>query len=181
MKLGLSILAVVGVLAFVGISSYVSNYNYGNKAEKQIQAEYSNMENVLSGYTLKVREAAQIPEMYAEDVKSILATALDARYGEEGSKAMFQWIQEKNPSVDVSVYKDLQQIIVSGRDEFKNTQKKFIDTKNTYETNLGYLWKGTWLRIAGYPKIDLDYYVIISNTDTKETFKTKLDKGVNLR
>ena len=180
MKTLLAVGAVVGVLAIVAFGSYVTNYNYGNRAEKTIVAEYTNMENVLSSYTLKVQEAAQIPTMYKDDVKEIVSEIMDGRYGEGGSKAMFQWIQEKNPSVDASVYKELQLIISSGRDKFENAQTKFIDTKRTYETNLGYLFKGFWLNLAGYPKIDLDEYVIISNSQTKETFETKIDNGVNL-
>ena len=181
MRVLIGVLAVVGVVAAVAIGSYVSNYNYGNRAENVIKAEYTNMENILSSYTLKVTEAAQIPEMYRDDVKDVLSEVMTASYGADGSKAMFQWIQEQNPTVDSEVYTKIQTIIEGGRNKFENAQTKFIDTKRTYETNLGYLWKGMWLRIAGYPKIDLDEYVIISNAQTKETFETKIDTGVQLR
>lgn len=182
MKSFLALGSVFLVLAGVAFFSFVTNYNYGNRAERTIEAEYTDMENILSNYTLKVTEAAQVPEIYKDDVKEIMSEIMSGRYGDEGSKAMFQWIQEKNPSVDVAVYTKLQNIIEAGRDKFENAQTKFIDTKRTYETNLGYLYKGFWLKMAGYPTLDLDGdYAIISNAATRETFETKIDKGVDLR
>ena len=59
MKTLLSILGVVVVIGLVVVGSFVSNYNYGNVAEKSIQAEYTNMENILAQYSLKVSEVAQ--------------------------------------------------------------------------------------------------------------------------
>ena len=175
--------AVVGVVAalvlVVGVS-FVSNYNYGNAAEKEIVAQYDNMRNILAQYSLKVAEAAQVPAMQREDIKKITREAMQGRYGENGSKAVFQWIQEQNPQINSEVYTKIQQLIEAGRNKFENSQTKFIDTKRTYETNLGYLWKGFWLRVTGYPKIDLDEYVIISSEHANEAFETKVDKGLKL-
>jgi hypothetical protein len=72
-------------------------------------------------------------------------------------------------------------MIEAGRNKFENAQTRFIDAKRTYETNLGYLWKGTWMRIAGYPKINLDDYKIITSKHAKKTFETGVDEGVQLR
>jgi hypothetical protein len=72
-------------------------------------------------------------------------------------------------------------VIEAGRNKFENAQTKFIDTKLVYETDLGYLWKGFWLRVAGYPKIDLAKYVIISSEHAQDAFKNGVDKGLKLR
>ncbi len=71
-----SVVLVVGICA----SSYISNYNYGNRAEKTISSEYKNMENILAQYSLKVTEAAQIPAMQTEDLVKIFTSTLPARY-----------------------------------------------------------------------------------------------------
>ena len=181
MKTLLSILGVVVVIGLVVVGSFVSNYNYGNVAEKSIQAEYTNMENILAQYSLKVSEVAQVPGLMADDLKEVVAAAMSGRYGDDGSKATFQWIQEAYPGqVDPAVYTKIQQVMEAGRNQFQNAQTKFVDTKRAYETNLGYLYKGFWLRVAGYPTIDLDEYVIISSDHAKEAFDTKIDKGLVL-
>ena len=181
MKIALSIGATIFVLIAVLVGTLVSNANYGNRAEQQIKAEYTNMENILSAYTLKVTEAAQVPTMMKDDVKDIMSGIMSGRYGGDGSKAMFQFIKEQNPSVDAAMYTKIQTIIEGGRDKFENAQTKFIDTKRTYVTNLGSIPKKWFLSMAGYPSIDLDDYAIISNDQTRETFRTKTDNGVKLR
>jgi hypothetical protein len=181
MKAFLVFLAVVGMGIAVIVGSYITNYNYGNRAEVGIVTAYENVQNVYSSYTNKVMEAAQINEMYREDVKDVITSALDARYGEEGVQSAFAWIQEQNPGLDASVYVKLQQIIQAGREEFQHEQTRLLDLRRVYKTNLGYLWKGLWLRIAGYPKIDLDKYEIIVSNATTEAFETGEDKPLDIR
>ena len=182
MKTLIAIVGVIGILAVVLIGSYVSNYNYGNEAENVIKAEYKNMENILAQYSLKVSEAAQIPGMKANDLKEVMRDAMTGRYGKDGSQATFQWIQENYPGqVTDELYSKISVIIEAGRNKFENAQTKFIDTKRAYETNLGYLWKGMWMRIAGYPKINLADYKIISSEHAQESFKTGVDKGIKFQ
>lgn len=174
-----TLVVVLGLVA-VGIGSYVTNYNYGNRAEKQIVAAWENNENILGQYSLKIVEMAQVPEMYKNDVKEVYTAALTGRYGADGSEAMFQWLQEQNPSLDASVYTRLQQTMEAGRNEFRVAQTQLVDLKRGYETNLGYLWRGTWLSIAGYPKIDLDDYRIITSDYAIDAFESGVDKGIQL-
>jgi|SRR3989344_3461173 len=179
---GLSVLGVIVAIVVVAFGSYVSNYNYGNRAEKTIVAEYENMENILGQYSLKVSEAAQVPGMKTDDLKTVLDGAMSGRYGKEGSKAVFQWIQENYPGqVSDTLYVQIQQIVEAGRNKFENAQTKFIDTKRVYETDLGSFWKGFWLSAAGYPKIKLAEYKIISSEHAQEAFETGVDKGLKLR
>lgn len=175
------IVGLILVMAVTAVVTYVTNYNYGNRMENVIKAEYSNMENILATYSQQVAEAAQIPSMQTEDLRAIFTDTLAARYGEGGSQAAFQWLREQNPQLDQSTYLKIQQMIEAGRNKFQNAQTKFIDTKKIYETDLGYLWKGFWLQLAGYPKIDLDYYVIISSGHAQNAFETKVDDGIKLR
>ena len=182
MKTALAILGVVVVVAFIALGSFISNYNYGNRAEKALQAEYTNMENILAQYSLKVREVAQVPGMKTEDLQKVTRDAMSGRYGENGSKAVFQWIQENYPGqVTDATYVQIQQVMEAGRNEFKNAQTKFIDGKRAYETNLGYLWKGFWLNLAGYPKIDLAKLKIISSGHAQKAFETGVDEPIKLR
>lgn len=181
MKAFLAILAVLVMIVAVVVGSYVSNYNYGHRAEVGIMTAYDNVQNVYSSYTNKVMEAAQINEMYREDVKDVITSALDSRYGEDGVQSAFTWIKEQNPTLDASVYVKLQQIIQAGREEFQHEQTRLLDLRRVYTTNLGYLWKGLWLRIAGYPKIDLDDYRIIISDATTEAFDSGVDAPLDIR
>lgn len=170
-------LVIVALLGGIGLLSYVSANNYGVVAENGIKAEWENNENILSGYSQKIREAAQIPSMQRDDLVKIFTGSLGARYGANGSAASMQWIKEQNPNLDQRTYVKLQQMIEAGRDEFKNAQTKLIDKKRQYENALGFFWQGMWLKIAGYPKIDLAKYKAISNDYASEAFKTGKETG----
>ncbi len=178
----MSIVGVIVSIIFIAVASYISSANYGNTAENEIKAIWENNQNILAQYTQKVQEAAQVPTMMKDDLKEVVTAALSGRYGADGSKATFQWLKEQNPTVDAQLYRKIQQIVEAGRDEFKMSQTRLIDAKRAYSTNLGYVWKGMWMRFAGYPRIDLEKYKAITNDYADNAFKTgKESSPVKLR
>lgn len=158
--------------AGIAVVSYISASNNGNRMEKQIIAEYDNNKNILASYSQKIAEAAQVPDMMRDDLQKVVVGAIQARYGADGSKATMQWLQEQNPSLDPQIYRKLQQIIEAGRDEFKTSQTRLIDVKRNYETNLDFFWSGMWMRLAGYPKINLDDYKVVTTDKVEAAFKS---------
>lgn len=178
--IGVSVGILLTIIMIVA-GSYISAYNTGNRLEKVIVAQYDNNKNILSKYHTKIQEAVQVPEMYKNDFKEVVVGAMEGRYGEGGSKATFQWLKEHNIDFDSSLYTKIQQMIEAGRNEFGNEQTKLIDKKRIYETKLGNLWGGTWLRIAGYPKIDLSKFNIVVAETAQEIFNSGNDKALKLR
>lgn len=174
--------AFVVSIAALGAVSYISAYNFGNATEQNLKAVRENNKNILAQYGQKVQEAAQVPSMYADDVTKVVTAAVQGRYGQDGSKATWQWIKEQNPNVDPSMYKQIQQIIEAGRNDFQNGQTRQISVKQGYETALGSFWQGMWLRIAGYPKLNLDEFKIISTGRADDAYqKGKEDAPLKLR
>jgi Tfp pilus assembly protein PilE len=178
----LSVLAIVAVLIGIGVMSYVTAYNTGNRMEKTIQATFENNKNILAQYGQKVLEAVQVPDMARDDLVKVAREAMEGRYGAEGSQAVFQMITEQNPQVDPGVYRQIQQIIEGGRTEFQNAQTRLIDQKRGYEQALGSFWLGMWLRIAGYPKVDLAEFKIVTTARAERVFEDgKEDAPIRLR
>ena len=172
--------ALIAVLIFFGIifstvfvclTSYVSANNYGAKIEAQLNAERDNNQNVLAQGQQKVLEAAQVPGMMRDDFSKVAKDAISGRYGAEGSKAVVQWIKEQNPNLDSKVYVKIQQLIEAYRDEFKTSQTKMIDVRRQYEASLGLFWRGMWLRMAGFPKIDLTMFKPIITDRVEDVYK----------
>lgn len=175
-------LAVLLSIAGVAFMSYVNANNYGVTVEAQLKAKRDDNRNILAQYGQKISEMVQVPEMMKNDLKEVVVGAIEGRYGEDGSKATWQWIQEQNPQLDSSVYLQVQRAIEAGRDEFKNSQTGMLDIKRSYETQLGYFWTGMWLRIAGFPKLNLDEYKIVSTARADKAFETgREDAPLKLR
>lgn len=178
--LGLSITAIFMVLIFSTIGSYVSNANYGNEAEKQLTAQYTDNQNVLSTYYNKVEEIVQVTDKYKDGLKEVVTAAIQGRYGSNGSQATMQWLKEANVNLDPSLYSKLAQVMEAGRNEFKNSQSILIDMKRGYTTNLGYVYKGFWLHMAGYPKINLDNIKIVTSGESQKVFETGVENSLKL-
>lgn len=170
------ILIIAGIILF---QQYITAHDNGARFENQIKAVWENNENILGQYSLKVKEAAKVSDKYTEALSKVVTDAMSGRYGEDGSEAVFQWIQEQNPTVDASVFKEIQQLIIAGRNKFEVAQTQLIDVKQTYQNQLDFFWSGMWLEMAGYPKLSLDDYKAITSEHAQETFKTGVDKGVD--
>ncbi|KWU19111.1 hypothetical protein [Burkholderia cenocepacia] len=170
-------LVAAGLAVLVLGGSYVSAYNAGNQMEQTIKATYENNQNILSSYQQKVQEAAQVPGMMTDDIVKVTQAAITGRYGDQGSRAVFQAISERNPQVSEKLYVKLQEIIEGGREEFKTNQTRLIDTKRAYETNLGSFWRGSFMHLAGYPKINLGDYKVVKTDSAVAAFKTGRESG----
>lgn len=164
--------AIVGVLAITAFGSYVSAKNYGNRMERQIEGVWENNENVLSSGYQQLKGVAGVTKMATEDQVTIFKAAIEGRYGADGSRAVFQMINEQNPRQDPELYRKVQQVVESTQKEFQANQTKLVDVKRSYQTALGSFWQGMWLGFAGYPQLDLSKYKIISSEGAAGAFKS---------
>jgi len=169
------------IVGIVALSSYISWANYGNRQEQALDAQYQDNQNILAQYTTKITEMVQVPEMYRDDLEKIIKDTFSGRYGADGSKAIVQFIKEQNLNLDPSMYKEIQTQIIAGRDKFENSQSILLDERRSYKTQLGNVWSGFWLRLAGYPKVDLAKFDPVINEHTEKAFASKKDEGLQLK
>jgi len=170
----LALIALVGMACF---SSYRSAYDYGNSMENQLKAKQTDNKNIYAQGVQKVLEIVQVNDMYRDDLTKVVTAAIEGRYGEGGSKATFQFLQEHNPTLDPGLYVKVQQVIESFRSNFENGQRGLIDIRRQYETKLGSFWGGMWLKWAGYPKVTLSDFDIVSTAKADQVFKDKKEDG----
>ena len=152
MKLALTIAgAIFGLILLVVISfgiSYKHWYDYGAATEQTLLASLDNNKNILSSTTLKVKEMAQVPDLYAADLKKVIDANFQGRYGKDGQKAVVSFMQEHNLNLEPKMYLNIQNTMEAGRNEFKTSQTELLDKKRSYETNLNSLWSGFMLRLS---------------------------------
>lgn len=174
-------LFALAVIAGSLFAQYVGAYNYGVATEAAIEASYKDNQNIKSKYTTMIREMVQVPDMYRADLEKVVAADLEGRYGENGSSATFQWIQERQLPFDSSLYARLQTAIEAGRSEFANGQTRLLDQLRSYEQQRGYFWRGTLLEIAGFPKKDLSQFKILVDSEVTQQFEAGEDSAMQLR
>jgi hypothetical protein len=176
----IAIVVLLGGIALAAFMSYKSAYDYGNKMDNELEAIYDNNKNIYAQGTQTVLEIAQVPAMYAEDFKKIVEADIQGRYGKDGLKAVSVFMNEHDIKMDggaVEMYKEIQPTIKAFRAKFEVNQTKMIDVTRSYKTAQGSLWQGFWLRIAGYPKVDMNKFKPITTDRTENVYKAGKEDG----
>lgn len=172
-------LAAIGLIAIVSV---VGIYNSCIRHEADIKAQYSENQNNYDKLFKTVAETAQVPTAYAKDLKDLYTATTATRYGQGGSKAVFQFIKEHNPQLDSSLYKQVQQVIEAGRIDFESKQASLIDRKRVYESQvLNTAVTGSVAKVLGFPRIDLDKFSIVTSATTEAAFETKKSEPFVIR
>ena len=130
MKVSHIVLLAIGLIAVSLIGSAISYYNYGVRTEAGIVAAWENNENILGQYSLKVIEAAKVPDKYTEDLRTVYREAMTGRYGDDGSGAVMQWIQEQNPQLSP----ELRRVLF--RSIFRISLKQVVPSSKMLKLNL---------------------------------------------
>lgn len=180
-----SALVAFGAVALIVGAVGLTLLSYANKAvdyEQNINKFDRASQNTLSNYTLKITEMFEVPAAYAEDLKNHVKETFSGRYGEDGSKAAMQWIQERNLPFDSSLYKELQTTIAAGRDEFKVSQDRKLEICTQYDILTHRPVSKLILSVVGYPSLDIqDKCRIVLDQKTIDTFKTGIATPIKPR
>lgn len=177
--------ATAGLVVFAAVTlglGYLGFSNTANGFETDIKAKYTNNRNVYDNGWKKVKEVAQIPDMQVEALQKVFETAITARYGKDGSKALFQFLVEQNPNLDQSTFIKIQQDVEAFRIEFASNQTGLVSQKQAYERFLTATTEGRFYNtFAGYPRIDLTLYDIVTSEKTEREFKSKKAEPLQLK
>lgn len=180
----LSIMVPVMIFLIIIVAPVVTLMNIKNTAvrfENQIVKLDKASEVSLSNHTNTILEMVQIPKMQTDHLVRLAKEALSARYGEDGSKALFQFIKENTAAPSEKLYLDLQATIAGGRRDFKLSQEVKLENCTQYDT-----WRETWPTSMGVSFFDLPSKKvegrceIITDDTTRNSFETKRTAPIQL-
>lgn len=172
-----SVLGILAAIAAVAFLSYMSAYDTGNRMDNQLISIRENNQNIYAQGTQTIMEIAQVPTMYKDDLKEIVVGEIQGKYGKEGSKATVQFLRDRNINLSEKLYLEIPQAIKAFRSKFEANQTIMIDVARNYKTIQGSLWQGFWLRIAGFPKVNMADFKPITTDQTEQVYKAGKESG----
>lgn len=185
------------VIVITIFMSMVGWFDTATKLENSTSAQWRNNQNTYDAFWKTVKETAQVPDKYKEDFKQLLVSETAAKYGPEGSKATMQWFQDRQINFDASMYRKVQDIIESGRADFKRGQTELLDKQRKVQDMTQSYWGGVMAKHYDFPrsmkgdfappkdsdgdgKLTVLDYPIVTSARTQKAFATGQDEEVNV-
>lgn len=173
------ILASSIFLIFVGCVLLGMGINISNteiELKSLIEAKQKDNKNEYDAMWKKISQVAEVTDEQKKALIDIFKNYAEARSDKSNNLAM-KWIKESIPNVDVSTYKNLQNIIISSRERFVLRQKELIDLKREHDLLLRKFPSGFILQCLGRKEIDIQ---VITSGKTEKAFETQKDDSVSV-
>lgn len=176
MSKNLTILFGVIVCLLCGVFAwFIMDQNYNNEEKtlrNKAEAEIGVLEASVDNCWKKIVQVSKASEKYEQAFKESYTEIFNARY--DDNNPLMNWIKEDNPKLDSSIYKKIQDVIDSERDNVLNQQATVLDVIREHKT-LCETWPGNWF-IDNKSEIE---FKVISSTRTKEIMKTGIDDNID--
>ena len=166
---------VLGFFALTIGMAWVSANNKEISLRNQIEAQQKVCETYYDKLWKVLQQKAQVTDQYKAAFKEIYPALIEGRYGNEKGGTLMKWIQESNPTFDVSLYKDLMSSIESERAGFFMEQKKLIDLDREHKV-LRQSFPASMF-IGSRPDVK---FTIITSEKTENVYKTGKENEIDL-
>lgn len=185
-KIGTGVIIALVVVAFmfavagVVVMNIYNAMKLGNEKENRIVAIQDNNKNIYANGTNEIMTIAKVPKMYAKDLKEIVTAEIQGKYGDKGSQATIQFLQDRQIPLTPELYKEIPLSIRNFHAKFESAQTTQIEEIREYKTWLGEPIRGMFLGFAGYPKIRLEDFKPVTSDLTEEVYESKRANPLDL-
>ncbi|MFH1712297.1 MAG: hypothetical protein ABH846_03630 [Patescibacteria group bacterium] len=174
-KFGIAIFIIV----VLGAVTYGAAAWYYNNTEVDLSNRHDEQGSVCMAYHdvmwKSIKQVAMVPDAAKGTFKEIYLPLMEGRYGDKGSGALFQWIQENHPEFDWSLYGKVQDVIEAKRQAFFEQQKLWIAIHKQHKDLLE-KWPGSYF----VGDRDTLAITIITSTNTEKVYETGKDDDIEL-
>lgn len=176
---GMNTKLIIGTVSALAIALVLfgMNMSYSNtevRLRNQLTAKQKDNENELDNLKKKISQTVQVTDLQKQMLVDVVIGQAQARKGGSGSLATL--VHESVPNVDVSIFKNLLNLIAGSRDSWTMRQKELLDLKREHD-NVLTVAPSSWF-VGGRPHIEV---VIVTSGATKEAFRTGEDNDTKLK
>lgn len=172
--LGFVILVLLtGVCIFgKGVNVYNTHINLKTKIEAQQDVNKANFDAMWK----KISQVSQVSDKYKAGLTEVLNAYTSGRKT-DSDQLLMNWIKEAIPNFDSSIYKQINNIVVSSRDDFFNNQKILIDLSRQHNQFIQKFPNNLFCGILNIQPIEIK---VITSTKTEQTFETGKEDDIKI-
>lgn len=168
----------VSVILLLVLMIGIISVSYSNKEiqlRNLITAKMKDNTSEFDNLWKKINQVSKVAIKDRELLKDIFNSYASARTPQGGDAPLMRWVQESVPNVNQSTFANLQNTIISSRDNWTMRQKELIDYKREHD-NIRLMFPSS-LFVGSRPEIQV---TIITSTKTEETFKKGKDDNTDI-
>jgi hypothetical protein len=159
-------LAFVMLLGGTLLTMYIQYNNSEIILRQKVNGQISKTQASFDNCWKVLKSKAGVTDQYKNAFKDIYPALIEGRYS-KGDGSLMKWIQESNPTFDISLYKDLMRSIEVERATFINEQEVLIDMNVQHDIMINTM-PSKWF-ISNVEPIKI---VIIKSARTNDAYAT---------
>lgn len=168
---------IVVVLSGVCIfSKGVSVYNTHIDLKNQIEAKQKANETIFDNTWKKINQTVQVSDKYKDGLKEVLLAYTSGR-SKGDSQLLMDWTKEAVPTFDSSIYKQINNVITSSRDDFTKNQEILIDLSRQHQQFIQKFPNNVFCAFLGIKEIEIK---VVTSSKTEEAFNTGKEDDIKL-
>lgn len=172
--IGLLVVVVLGGVCI--FSKGVSVYNTHIDLKNQIEAKQKANEAIFDNTWKKINQTVQVSDKYKDGLKEVLMAYTSGR-SKGDSQLLMDWTKEAVPTFDSSIYKQINNVIVSSRDDFTKNQEILIDLSRQHQQFIQKFPNNIFCAVLGIKEIDIK---VVTSSKTEEAFNTGKEDDIKL-
>ena len=172
--IGFLIVVVLGGVCI--FSKGVSVYNTHIDLKNQIEAKQKANETIFDNTWKKINQTVQVSDKYKDGLKEVLLAYTSGR-SKGDSQLLMDWTKEAVPTFDSSIYKQINNVITSSRDDFTKNQEILIDLSRQHQQFIQKFPNNVFCAILGIKEIEIK---VITSSKTEEAFNTGKEDDIKL-
>lgn len=167
--------AIAGMMLIIVFFMNISVENTEIDLRARTEAQNKKCEAYFDKMWKILKQKAGVTDQYKEAFKEIYPKLIEGRYA-KGDGSLMKWIQESNPTFDVSLYSSLMRSIEVERTGFFNEQSSLIDMQREHKV---YIQKAPnrWFLDDNLKPVEIK---VITSSKTDEVYRTGKEDDIEL-
>lgn len=167
---------VIALFVFGVVCKGISLYNTHVDLLSRIEAQQKANETVFDNMWKKISQTTQVADKYKDGLKGVLVSYAEGR-SKNSDQLLMDWTKEAVPNFDASLYKQINNIVASSRDDFTNSQKLLIDLSRQHNTMIRRFPNNVFCAVLHIEPIEIK---VVTSSKTDKAFETQKEDDVRL-